>query len=188
MATSTTVTNPSITVPGFLADTCASVAPGCRACVHCCKQAFGDDMAAVELCKASFCNTQRIISTRCALRTTLCTAARHAVHCCAAVLRGVPCLTLRTRPPWPLQHGLVPGGDHLRDCHLMGLSACGPIRSCCPRLFPPRAHVNNTTRTHALLSLERVRVQRASAGDGVPCGAVAHHIVHARRAVHAGRS
>jgi hypothetical protein len=101
-ATLNTIVTPSITVPGFAADTCASVAPGCRACVHCCKQAFGDDMAAVELCKASFCNTRRIISTRCALRTTLCTAAAAAR---GGLRRAVP------HAPPPDQSGACSTGE-----------------------------------------------------------------------------
>jgi hypothetical protein len=90
-ATVTTVTTASVTVPGFFAESCMeSVAPGgCRACFHCCIQAYGKDKDAVTQCKTSFCNTQRIV-TRCALlRATL------RVRYCAAAFRGVPCLTLR---------------------------------------------------------------------------------------------
>jgi hypothetical protein len=68
----TTVTEPSVTVPGFFAgDECMGSAPGgCRACYHCCIQAYGKDADAVTLCKNSFCNSQRII-TRCVPRAML---------------------------------------------------------------------------------------------------------------------
>jgi hypothetical protein len=83
-ATVTTVTEASVTVPGFFAESCmGTTTGGCRACYHCCIQAYGKDKDAVTLCETSFCNTQRIV-TRCALRATL----------CAAAFRGVPCLTL----------------------------------------------------------------------------------------------
>jgi hypothetical protein len=86
-ATVTTVTTPSVTVAGFFTDDCNVAPGGCRACFHCCKQAYGEDADAVALCKASFCNTQRIV-TRCA-------PARHAVRCCTVLSRDAPCLTLR---------------------------------------------------------------------------------------------
>jgi hypothetical protein len=123
--TVTTITTASVTVPGFFADACTgTIAPGgCLACFHCCKQAYGKDSDAVALCKASFCNTQRIV-TRCALRATLCAAARRRFAACRALRSGLPCV----------QHTSVP--DHLRDvlddaCACACAGADADTVSCC---------------------------------------------------------